>query len=221
MIWCGRKKPRNGEGKGTVKRKTVYLIRHGQPETGFGQESVCLGRKDVPLSQEGRSQASRLGSFFLREWAEQPALIFTSPLQRCVRTAQIMAEAAGWKKTEIMTVDGFTEVDTGIWDGLPFTRIRKQYPQAWAERGAHMGSFRIPGGETLQEAGTRFLAALRRVLSENGDERILVVSHAGVIRACLCLLEGKDMDGALDYKIPYGGVMVVEVDSLEERRDLK
>ena len=40
--------------------RTVYLVRHGQPDTGFPGQKVCLGRKDVPLTHEGEKQAERL-----------------------------------------------------------------------------------------------------------------------------------------------------------------
>lgn len=43
------------------------------------------------------------------------------------------------------------------------------------------------------------------------EEIILVVAHAGVIRACLSLLMGRDLDQLMDISLPYGSVTELEV----------
>ena len=40
--------------------RTIYLVRHGHIDIGPGHKSICLGRKDVPLINEGVKQAERL-----------------------------------------------------------------------------------------------------------------------------------------------------------------
>lgn len=43
--------------------RTIYLIRHGKPE--FPDErKYCIGRTDLPLSEEGRTQIRALGETF-------------------------------------------------------------------------------------------------------------------------------------------------------------
>ncbi len=73
---------------------TVYLIRHAQP-TFWGSVLTSL-RYDVPpgppLSAEGRSQAAMAASFLA---GNPPTVIYTSPLDRALQTAQIITGQLG------------------------------------------------------------------------------------------------------------------------------
>ena len=63
--------------------RTIYLIRHGKPE--FPDErKYCIGRTDLPLSEEGRTQIRALGETFAGRRIEK---IYTSPLKRCRESA--------------------------------------------------------------------------------------------------------------------------------------
>ena len=68
--------------------RTIYLIRHGKPE--FPDErKYCIGRTDLPLSEEGRTQIQALGETFAGRRIEK---IYTSPLKRCRESAAILQE---------------------------------------------------------------------------------------------------------------------------------
>jgi broad specificity phosphatase PhoE len=71
---------------------TVYLIRHAQPAS-LGDANL---RYDVPpgppLSTDGRAQAAMVASFLV---SSPPTVIYTSPLDRALQTAQIMALQLG------------------------------------------------------------------------------------------------------------------------------
>lgn len=202
--------------------KKIYLIRHGKTDTGYKDEKVCIGRKDVQLSREGEAAVGRLSGFFLREktrncFRENIRVIWSSPLQRCVKTAEILAEETGWN-VPVQTVEELAEIDTGSWDGLTFREIRNLYPEEFRQRGEHLGSFRISGGETFQEAGERFYKAIYELLLQT-DGDCLVVAHAGVIRAFLCLITGKAMDELMDYNIPCGSITELQWEEGKEREE--
>ena len=55
--------------------------------------------------------------------------MYTSPLARCRQTAEILAIKSGHASLPLQTVEDFAEVDTGLWDGLPFPKIREQFPK--------------------------------------------------------------------------------------------
>ncbi len=71
---------------------TVYLIRHAQP-VNLGDANL---RYDVPpgppLSADGRTQAAMAASFIV---SHPPTVIYTSPLDRAMQTAQIISEQLG------------------------------------------------------------------------------------------------------------------------------
>ncbi|MCQ2511032.1 MAG: histidine phosphatase family protein [Lachnospiraceae bacterium] len=193
----------------------IYLVRHGVPDTGTS-ERICLGRKDIPLGQKGREEINRLSGYFYREEiADKVSGIFCSPLKRCVETAEILHNAVNRtsESFKITEAEDLQEVNTGIWDGLTFKEIKERFPQEYEERGKSLGRYRISGGETLEEAGIRFLYALKNCMV-NTEGNLIVVAHAGVIRSFLCLITGKDVDQINDWKIPYGSVTEVlwEVD---------
>ena len=155
--------------------RTVYLVRHGQPDTGFPGQKVCLGRKDVPLTHEGEKQAERLARWFR---GKELSGMYTSPLARCRQTAEILAAKSGHVSLPLQTVEDFAEVDTGLWDGLPFPKIREQFPKEFEERGTHLGSYVLPGGESFAEAGARFASAFW-TLYENTEGDLMITAHAG------------------------------------------
>lgn len=188
--------------------RTIYLVRHGHTDIGPGHKAVCLGRKDVPLTHEGVKQAERLAQYFRDKKIDS---IYSSPLIRCRETARILAEKSGYKNLPAAIVEDFTEVDTGEWDGIAFTEIMEKYPEKYAERGKHLGTFVIPGGESLEKAGERFTDAFEKVLAESRGD-LLIVAHAGVIRSFLCRLTGTDTDDLLKLVVPAASVTILEAE---------
>ena len=111
-----------------------------------------------------------------------------------------------------MRIGGFEEVDLGNWDGLSFREIRERFPEEYRLRGEHPGSYRTPGGETLEKAGQRFLKTLLHLAEETGKD-LVVFGHSGVMGAGLSILEHSSADGFRNYFRSYGGIMQL---SLEE-----
>lgn len=62
----------------------LHLIRHGQTEGN--QKGLFVGRTDMPVSEEGFDELSRL-----RDTYEYPRVgaVYTSPLRRCIQTAGV------------------------------------------------------------------------------------------------------------------------------------
>jgi broad specificity phosphatase PhoE len=63
----------------------IFLVRHGQTE--WNKALVFRGRKDIPLSTEGKTQAARTGKYLGRRKIYR---IFTSPMKHTrVRTFSV------------------------------------------------------------------------------------------------------------------------------------
>ena len=183
--------------------RTIYLVRHAEPDTGG--KKVYLGQKDVPLTPAGEAQAVRLSGYFAGRRLDG---IFCSPLRRTFATARILAETSGHTAVKIRPVPGLMEMDLGRWDGLSFDEIRAAYPAEYEARGRAIGRYVTPGGESYEQAGARFVKAFEAILAETAGD-LLVVAHAGVIRAFLCMLTGTDIDGLQRFQIPYASVTVL------------
>lgn len=186
--------------------RTIYLIRHGKPE--FPDErKYCIGRTDLPLSEEGRTQIQALGKTFAGRRIEK---IYTSPLKRCRESAAILREVID-RSIPIEVVDGLAEIDMGEWDGHSFDEIREQFPAEYAARGADMYDFRPPQGESFADCAGRARTTWNELrMKSRGD--ILVIGHAGWFRTLISEWEKRKKADLLQIPFGYGQVY--------ERKDL-
>jgi ribonuclease H / adenosylcobalamin/alpha-ribazole phosphatase len=169
-------------GRGSWEPRTgtplrLILVRHG--ETPRTAERRYSGRGDVPLTERGLAQASAVAA----RLANVPlAAVVTSPLERCVRTAEVVA---GSGRTPVVVDDDLIECDFGAWEGLTFTEVRERFPieiETWLASTA----VAPPGGESLDAVATRVFRAWERLRTGNGaGGAVVVVSHVSPVKIIL------------------------------------
>ncbi len=71
---------------------SLYVLRHGKAEL----DSPRGGDHARPLKKRGRAAAKQVGQFLSRI-GEQPELVLASSALRASETAELAAEAGGWK----------------------------------------------------------------------------------------------------------------------------
>lgn len=150
------------------------LLRHTRPEGG---EGLCYGRLDLSPGAGFAAEAARLAR-------ELPpfARVLASPLSRCLRLAEVLATT----RARPLAVDPrLAEMDFGRWEGQAWSAIARAELDEWAADLLHA---RPHGGETVAELAARSLAALAEAL--RGPVPVLVVTHAGVIKAALAARDG-------------------------------
>ena len=163
----------------------IILVRHGQ--TAWNKEERIRGQVEIPLDETGLSQAEVTAARVVAEW--KPAVIYSSPLQRAVQTAEPMARRLG---LDLQTVPGFNDVSFGQWQGLSYDEVKARWPEmarAWMEA-PHTVTF--PDGESLDAVRQRSMAALQRAIERHKDEQIVIVAHTAVNRVLLCAVLGLD-----------------------------
>lgn len=190
--------------------RRIYLVRHGMPEKSTSEKEY-IGVTDRPLSTRGSAEAAQLGHYFRQRLSSALTIrILTSPLQRCRQTAQEIYRVlsdGGIKLSGPSVVEALHEIDLGEWEGKRVREIRERFPEAYEARGHALGTYRTPGGESFLEAGIRFQKAIEACLPDMDEaEILLIVAHAGVIRAYLSLLMGRDLDHLMDIPLPYASV---------------
>lgn len=149
---------------------SITLLRH--PKV-LG-EAALYGRTDVACCPQAFEQASIARG----KMAEQFDLIITSPLQRCALLAEKFSEQSG---LPLLVEHDFQEINFGIFDGIPFADLHKQWPvleQFWAQ--PHR--FTFEQAEKLTHFNRRVVDAWLSLLASSADKRILVICHGGVIR---------------------------------------
>jgi broad specificity phosphatase PhoE len=113
--------------------------------------------------------------------------VLVSPLQRAVRTAELVA---GERDIPLERREELLELDVGVTEGLPFSEIRERFGDFLAHwQGEECASTRMPGGESLDDVGQR-VAPLVEEIRGSTEEGLAVVSHNFVLRVMLCELLG-------------------------------
>lgn len=148
----------------------VILARHGETDWNAGKR--WQGWADPPLNDRGRAQAAALAAR-LRDTPFDA--VYTSDLRRAHETAAIVAAPHG---VPVVADPGLREIDVGSWSGLTNAEIEERFG---GER---------PDGETREQHRARVRAAAERLVTAHPDERILLVSHGGTMRALAEAFEG-------------------------------
>jgi probable phosphoglycerate mutase len=172
---------------------TLYLIRHG--EITQSQPRRFVGQRELPLTDRGRDQASRLGNFLATQSIDK---VVCSPLSRCLESARILCEnLEGIPKI----LPDLREITLGAWEGLTLDEVRTRFPGCHEARGINLGGFRPQGGESFVDLLSRAWPAFENIV-HGPDERVAIVAHSGVNRVLLCRI--------LD--IPLGNLIRLEQD---------
>src|ERR1700759_5470100 len=129
---------------------TVLLVRHGATEAlGVLLAGSTPGWR---LNRLGEAQAQALS----RRLSQAPIRkIYTSPLERCLETAQILAAP---HQLVPHLRDDLREFDFGVWEGMSFQQLDKE--QEWHRFNSCRSVVRVPGGERMIEVQTRMLNAM-------------------------------------------------------------
>ncbi len=163
----------------------LFLIRHGENE--WVETGKLAGRTPgVHLNEKGHQQSAGLAE----RLANQPiTAIYSSPLVRCVETAQPLSERLG---VPIHEEPGLLEVDYGEWRGGELKELSKK-PE-WQLVQMYPSGFRFPGGETLREVQSRVVGTLERIRQEHEGEAIALFAHGDILRTTLAWYLGAPLD---------------------------
>ena len=93
----------------------IYIIRHGQTE--MNNRKALQGRSDLPLNGIGLAQAEETGLKFMKSGIRFDH-VFTSPLVRAVKTAELIAP-----DVEPRVDERLIEMDYGPYEGTDLTNL--------------------------------------------------------------------------------------------------
>ena len=183
------------------------LLRHGETELGGG----LRGSLDDALTEKGWAQM-RLAVVEGGPWDR----IVSSPLQRCARFAAELGEQLNLS----MHLDkDLQELHFGAWEGQSAAALMETDAEALGLFWADPYSFTPPQGEPLSEFSSRVLAAVARLHSAYAGERVLLISHGGVMRLLLAQARGLPREQLLNVEVAHGALfaLMIETDgSLKE-----
>lgn len=164
---------------------TVVLIRHGRTHLTETKRISGRGGEDPKLSELGRADAKSAASAIARIGNSGPwsflspvSAIVSSPIQRAVDTANIIANELGLSVT---MNDSIAEISFGDWDGFTNEEAKSKWPTEFA---AWQGSWEIapPNGEALADFDSRVMTGLFEIVAENAGRTVAIISHVMPIR---------------------------------------
>lgn len=172
----------------------IYLVRHTKVNVPKG---ICYGASDVPLAATFLEEVQKI-----REQLEGITFdhIYSSPLQRCKQLANLLAN-------NHYTIDtNLSELNFGEWEGKYWDDIyQTPYGKEWMNNYLHLS---CPGGESYNDLYNRTTLFLNNL---NTNKNSLIITHAGIIRVCLNILNNIDIESTFNSEIKYGEIVVINV----------
>jgi probable phosphomutase (TIGR03848 family) len=163
----------------------LFLIRHGENDW-VGTDRLAGRTPGVHLNEKGRQQAEELAQLL----QQQPiSAVYSSPLDRCMQTAQPLADAL---QLPVTVETGVLEVDYGEWQAGHLKELSK-LPE-WQHVQHYPSTFRFPQGETLREVQSRAVSAIERIRDAHPNGVVAIFSHGDVIRTTIAHYLGTPID---------------------------
>lgn len=157
-----------------MRKTTLDYLRHGEPTGGNRYRGHGV---DDPLSERGWRQM-RETTAGIDGWHR----VVSSPMQRCVAFSEWLAEQ---RNLPLQVEQDLREVGFGSWEGASRKALREQRREEYEAFYADPVNNRPPGAEPLAVFGARVGAVFDQLIDTYPGEHLLVVAHAGVIRATL------------------------------------
>jgi alpha-ribazole phosphatase len=172
---------------------TVYLelLRHGETELGGG----LRGSLDDALTATGWAQL-RAAVADAGPWDR----LISSPLQRCARFAEELAAQHG---VPLSLEPDLQELHFGAWEGCNTAELMQTSAAELGRFWSDPYGFTPPEGEPLLAFEARILRAVQRLQASYTGERLLLVTHGGVIRLLLARARGLPRNDLLQVQVAH------------------
>jgi alpha-ribazole phosphatase len=183
----------------------LTAIRHTSVDIPSG---ICYGISDVPLADTFPKEVVQIQ---VQLGSRQFDRIYSSSLKRCMHLASVLFQE------EKITLDNrLLELNFGDWEMLPWDLVfNSSDGKAWFQDYAHAT---CPNGESFAELVARVKSFLEE-LEPVEKEQIALVTHAGVIRALMVLLQYKSAEEAFNMSLKYGQIIHFDYNQLATRNN--
>lgn len=175
------------------------LLRHGETELGGG----LRGSLDDALTASGWAQM-RAAVVAQGPWDR----VVSSPLQRCARFAEELAERL---KVPVSLEKDLQELHFGAWEGQSAAALMETDAEGLGLFWADPYSFTPPEGEAVSDFSDRVLGAVARLQQAYAGQRVLLISHGGVMRLLLARARGLPREQLLNVEVAHGALFSLQV----------
>lgn len=167
------------------------VLRHGRVLT----PNLFCAASHEPLSTEGWQQLCATTVHY------KPDQILCSPSLRCAQFAQAFSA----KHALALQIEPrLQEMNFGDWIGKTSQELWETDPTAMQQLWSEPLSFIAPNGEPMRDFIQRVTAAWSDLTINYAGQRILLITHGGVIRVLLAQSLGIDYAQTLRFELGYG-----------------
>lgn len=185
------------------KLTTIDLLRHGEPIGGRRYR----GQLDDPLSENGWSEMWHAVSG-ATPWQQ----IIASPLLRCSEFAKALSEKL---QIPMEHDERLKEVGFGVWEGKTGDELNLDDPGVLNRFYNNPIEHRPHGAEPLEQFCSRVNAAVDRSVLSHSGKHLLIITHAGVIRAVLTRFMSAPL--ASMYRLSIASASISRIQLNDER----
>ena len=174
----------------------VYLIRHTTPQI---EKGICYGQSDIPLMETFGIDIQNI----LQHLPDSVDVVYSSPLSRCVKLAEhIKSDQKFTHDTRLM------EMNFGSWEMKKWDEMDQEVLNEWMKDFVNV---RVPNGENFIDMNNRVCEFIEELIKKQ-YKKVVIVTHAGVIRSVLCQILETPLQNAFKIPIDYGGITKIKVD---------
>lgn len=185
------------------------FLRH--PQTIANEIGYIYGQKDYPYTELGNKQVEAVEKSVSRFKVDQ---IISSPLGRAKLLAEPVSDRLG---KPVIFDDRLMELNYGILEGLTVEEAWIKHPHVMQHFMNDEPDYTIPEGETYDDFNDRIQSFLEEYLKT--DQRIMVVSHGGVIRTAIEYL--MDVEPGFSWQLEVGNCSIIELDCSDGYHTIK
>jgi alpha-ribazole phosphatase len=128
-------------------------------------------------------------------------VIISSPSQRC----RLLAD---YFKLDYQTDERLREMNFGNWEMKKWTDIPEEEIKPWYKDFINV---KAAGGENLVEMQARVFSFWNELIQKNDINKILIITHAGVIRLVLQTVLQFPLENMFNIQIDYGKKIIINV----------
>ena len=181
----------------------ILLVRPGS--TDFDEQGRIKGTLDIPLSEAGSLQVTRIVQELREIKIDQ---VYTSPCRCAEQTAGILA---GDHRLKIKKLTEFQNLDHGLWHGKLIDEVRHSQPKVYRQLQENPQTVCPPEGEPVGMAFDRVKAALQRLLKKHRTGTIALVIPQPLFALVRSLLEDAEVGDLWKAECEEGGWCSVEL----------
>ena len=181
-----------------MKETEIILIRHG--ETEWNSQKRMQGHSNSDLSEVGRGQIQALGELMKNVSFDH---IYSSDSLRTSQTAEAITQYSG----HTMQFDQrIREKNLGVFEGLTSTEAKERHPEIYRLFKTAGANYVIDEGESTQQLLERALEFIEEIRLRHPQERVVMVTHGGVVRVLMKHALGLSIDAPTRFIIKNTGI---------------